>query len=99
MLSRRHHQVLQSPVGAAGAAVDVSRPALHRCDQPGPVHAVRLRRPRASQDEVAELLRLPLLVLERNHLINKWNVSRICCLLVAALLVTSATYPVIPVNQ
>lgn len=72
VFSRRHHDVLELSVRAAQSTVNVSRSALHRCQQPGPAHACRFHAGLllSSQNQVAELLGLRHIVLDMKELVK-----------------------------
>lgn len=72
VFSRCHHDVLKLPIWAAQSTVNVSCSALHRCQQPGPAHALwfHSRLPLSSQNQVAEFLRLWHIVLEIEEFIK-----------------------------
>lgn len=58
VFTRCHHQVPELSIWSAEPTVNVPCPALHRCNEPGPVHAFRLCLCRfcPSHNQVAELL-------------------------------------------
>lgn len=72
MFSCCHHNVLELSIWAAQSTVNVSCSALHRCQQPGPAHALRFHSGLllSSQNQVAEPLRLWHIVLEMKEFIK-----------------------------
>lgn len=69
-----HHNMLQVSIWAAQSTVNMSCSALYWCHQPGPAYTfcINICWLYSSQNQVAELLRLGHIVLERKEYVRAW---------------------------